>query len=125
MFAQPSDVLSISIAELASRVGVGQPTVACFVGALGFSEFKEFKLRLAQSLATGVPFIHRDASPDDAASDVSRRALARTIAALMGIQMTPTDKASLAEFRCLPSQSISRVVRRRTTPELWAPIRPR
>ncbi|MCB1913726.1 MAG: MurR/RpiR family transcriptional regulator, partial [Rhodocyclaceae bacterium] len=50
VLAQPNDVLSISIAELAFRVGVSQPTVARFVAALGFNGFKDFKLRLAQSL---------------------------------------------------------------------------
>lgn len=83
VLGQPNDVLSISIAELAYRVGVSQPTVARFVGALGFSGFKEFKLRLAQSLATGVHFVHRDVSPDDSASDVSRKVFDRTITALM------------------------------------------
>ena len=84
VLGQPNDVLSISIAELAYRVGVSQPTVARFVAALGFSGFKDFKLRLAQSLATGLHFVHRDVSPDDSASDVSRKVFDRTIAALLG-----------------------------------------
>lgn len=79
-----NDVLSISIAELAFRVGVSQPTVARFVGALGFSGFKQFKLRLAQSLATGVHFVHRDVSADDSVADVAPKVFDRTIAALMG-----------------------------------------
>lgn len=80
---QPHDVLSISIAELAYQVGVSQPTVARFVNALGYSGFKEFKLRLAQSLATGVQFVHRDVSPDDSVGDVPRKVFDRTITALM------------------------------------------
>lgn len=84
VLGQPNDVLSISIAELAYRVGVSQPTVARFVGALGFSGFKDFKLRLAQSLATGVHLVHRDVSPDDSSSDVSRKVFDRTITALLG-----------------------------------------
>ena len=83
VLARPNDVLSISIAELAYQVGVSQPTVARFVNALGFSGFKEFKLRLAQSLATGVNSVHRDVSPNDSVSDVSRKVFDRTITALM------------------------------------------
>jgi RpiR family carbohydrate utilization transcriptional regulator len=86
VLAQPNDVLSISIAELAYRVGVSQPTVARFVSALGFAGFKEFKLRLAQSLATGFAFVHRDVSPGDAIGDVAPKVFNRTIAALMGVR---------------------------------------
>src|SRR5574337_2205804 len=45
VLAQPNEVLSISIAELACRVGVSQPTVARFVNALGFSGFKRSEER--------------------------------------------------------------------------------
>ena len=86
VLAQPNDVLSISIAELAFRVGVSQPTVARFVAALGFNGFKDFKLRLAQSLATGVQFVHRDVSAGDAVSEVAPKVFNRTINALMGLR---------------------------------------
>lgn len=104
VLAQPNDVLSISIAELANRVGVSQPTVARFVGALGFSGFKEFKLRLAQSLATGVQFVHRDVSASDSMSDVSRKVFDRTISALMGVRNL-LDGANFATAVALLSQA--------------------
>lgn len=81
-----NEVLSISIAELAYRVGVSQPTVARFVNALGFSGFKDFKLRLAQSLATGVPYVHRDVGPDDSLDEVAPKVFNRTIGALMSVR---------------------------------------
>jgi RpiR family carbohydrate utilization transcriptional regulator len=86
VLAQPNEVLSISIAELAYRVGVSQPTVARFVNALGFSGFREFKLRLAQSLASGVPFVHRDVGPDDSLEEVAPKVFNRTIGALMSVR---------------------------------------
>jgi RpiR family carbohydrate utilization transcriptional regulator len=86
VLAHPNEVLSISIAELAYRVGVSQPTVARFVNALGFSGFKEFKLRLAQSLASGVPYVHRDVSPDDSLDEVAPKVFNRTIGALMSVR---------------------------------------
>ncbi|RXL80881.1 hypothetical protein EO238_31700, partial [Citrobacter sp. AAK_AS5] len=47
------------------NIGVSQPTVARFCLALGFTGFKEFKLRLVQSLAGGVPFVHRAVGAGD------------------------------------------------------------
>ncbi len=86
VLAQPNEVLSISIAELAYRVGVSQPTVARFVNALGYSGFKEFKLRLAQSLASGVPYVHSDVGPEDPLEEVAPKVINRTIGALMNVR---------------------------------------
>lgn len=86
VLAQPGEVLHLSIAELALRVGVSQPTVARFAAALGFSGYKEFKLRLAQSLASGVPFVHQDVGPDDALELVAPKVFDRTIGALINVR---------------------------------------
>ncbi|WP_043114955.1 transcriptional regulator HexR [Solimonas soli] len=86
VLAQPNDVLQLSIAELAERAGVSQPTVARFATALGFSGYREFKLRLAQSLASGVPFVHQDVGPDDALEMVGPKVFDRTIGALLDVR---------------------------------------
>ena len=80
------EIMHLSIATLAGAVGVSQPTVARFCLALGFSGFKEFKLRLVQSLAGGVPFVHRDVGASDPASALVAKVLDRTIAALMRVR---------------------------------------
>ena len=80
------EIMNLSIATLAGAVGVSQPTVARFCLALGFSGFKEFKLRLVQSLAGGVPFVHRDVGASDPASALVAKVLDRTIAALMRVR---------------------------------------
>ena len=86
VLAQPNEVLHLSIAELALRVGTSQPTVARFAAALGFSGYKEFKLRLAQSLASGVPFVHQDVGPGDALELVAPKVFDRTIGALINVR---------------------------------------
>lgn len=86
VLAHPNEVLSISIAELACRVGVSQPTVARFVNALGYTGFKDFKLRLAQSLASGVAYVHRDVGPDDSLDEVAPKVFNRTIGALISVR---------------------------------------
>jgi RpiR family transcriptional regulator, carbohydrate utilization regulator len=95
VLAQPNGVLQLSIAELAQRVGVSQPTVARFAAALGFSGYKEFKLRLAQSLASGVPFVHQDVGPDDALELVAPKVFDRTVGALINVR-NHLDAAQLA-----------------------------
>ncbi|AKU11171.1 transcriptional regulator, RpiR family [Azoarcus sp. CIB] len=86
VLAHPNEVLSISIAELACRVGVSQPTVARFVNALGYTGFKDFKLRLAQSLASGVAYVHRDVGPDDSLDEVAPKVFNRTIGVLISVR---------------------------------------
>ena len=82
----PSDVLTLSIAQLAARAGVSQPTVARFANGLGFSGFREFKLRLAQSLATGIPYVHDDVGPRDSAISIANKVFDRSIAALLQVR---------------------------------------
>lgn len=86
VLTKPSEVLNLSIAELAQSAGVSQPTVARFAAALGFSGYKEFKLRLAQSLATGVPFVHQDVAPGDSLQVVIPKVFDRTIGALINVR---------------------------------------
>lgn len=86
ILAQPSVVLDLSIAELSQRVKVSQPTVARFAGAMGFSGYKEFKLRLAQSLASGTPFVHQDVRPGDALELVTPKVFDRAIGALLNVR---------------------------------------
>lgn len=100
VLAQPNEVLNISIAELAYRVGVSQPTVARFVNALGFSGFKEFKLRLAQSMASGVTYVDREVGPEDSLAEVAPMVFNRTINALMSVrnQIDPERLARAVEL---------------------------
>ncbi|HEY4039381.1 MAG TPA: SIS domain-containing protein [Burkholderiaceae bacterium] len=86
VLARPNEVLHLSIAEMARRVGASQPTVARFAAAMGFSGYKEFKLRLAQSLASGVPFVHQDVRPDDPVELVTSKVFDRTIGALIDVR---------------------------------------
>ena len=94
VLAHPDTIMHLSIAALATTAGVSQPTVARFCMALGLSGFKEFKLRLVQSLAGGVPFVHRDVGVGDPASALVAKVLDRTIAALMRVR-SDLDPAAL------------------------------
>lgn len=92
--AHPGDVINLSMAELADRVGVSEPTVARFCAALGCRGFREFKIKLAQDIAGGMPFLHQDLSAGgelNAEGGVPGAVLAgklfdRTIATLMQVR---------------------------------------
>lgn len=82
----PNLVISLSFPEIAARAGVSQPTVARFCVAAGFSGYRDFKLRLAQSLAKGIPFVHRDVAPQDSMAEVGAKVFDRGIAALVTVR---------------------------------------
>ncbi len=54
-----------SNAELARRAEVSEPTVTRFCRAIGSDGVRDFKIRLAQSLAAGTLYVHRAVAPDD------------------------------------------------------------
>jgi RpiR family transcriptional regulator, carbohydrate utilization regulator len=82
----PREVLDLAMTELARRVGVSQPTIARFCQALGCGGFREFKIRLAQSIAPGLPSVYRDVRPDEPASGVVAKVFDRTIGALIEVR---------------------------------------
>lgn len=86
VLAQPNTVINMSIAEIAQTIGVSQPTVARFCHALRLSGFRDFKLRLAQSLAGTEPFARRKVSSDDGIAEISHKVFDHSIAALIGVR---------------------------------------
>jgi len=58
LLANPQLILNSTVAETADLADVSQPTVIRFCVAIGCQGFQDLKLRLAQSLAFGVPATH-------------------------------------------------------------------
>ncbi|MFS2009309.1 MurR/RpiR family transcriptional regulator [Azospirillum sp. CT11-132] len=113
--AHPGDVINLSMAELADRVGVSEPTVARFCAALGCRGFREFKIKLAQDIAGGMPFLHQDLSAGgelNAEGGVPGAVLAgklfdRTIATLMQVRNNlPADAVDRAADVLAPARRI-------------------
>jgi RpiR family carbohydrate utilization transcriptional regulator len=88
------DVAGMSIAELAATAGVSEPTVLRFCRTLGSPGFPEFKLRLAEGLASGTPYLHRDVALDDAFGVVVDKIFDSTQRALADLRKT-IDRAAL------------------------------
>ncbi|MCQ8242250.1 SIS domain-containing protein [Rhizosaccharibacter radicis] len=74
VLSDPQAALAATVAETARHAGVSEPTVMRFCAALGFEGFQDFKIRLAQSVALGLPatqsVIDRDDTPQALADKV-------------------------------------------------------
>ncbi len=55
ILSDPQAALVATVAETARRAGVSEPTVMRFCAALGFEGFQDFRIKLAHSVALGVP----------------------------------------------------------------------
>ena len=55
VLSDPQAALVATVADTARNAGVSEPTVMRFCAALGFEGFQDFKLKLAHSVALGVP----------------------------------------------------------------------
>ncbi|WP_414833914.1 MurR/RpiR family transcriptional regulator [Afifella sp. YEN Y35] len=86
VLSHPGEVINLSMAEVARRSEVSEPTVARFCSALGCKGFREFKIKLAQDIAGGMPFLDQDVLPDDGASGIAGKVFDRTINTLIGVR---------------------------------------
>lgn len=91
-----NDVPRMSIAELASAAGVSEPTVHRFCRSLGHKGFPAFKLRLAEGLAAGTPYVHRDVAIGDTTDVVIDKIFESTQRALADLR-GKLDRAAIAE----------------------------
>lgn len=82
VLSQPQAVLNATIAALARQAGVSEPTVIRFCRAIGCSGFQDFKLRLAGSVASGIPYVYSGVDAGDAPETLAARVFDRTIATL-------------------------------------------
>ena len=88
----PDWTIRANIEEIARLAEVSAPTVIRFCRALGFDGFSDFKLRLAQSLAVGTPFLHRANSASDSVASILHKILYGAAAVLTDLekQLDPT-----------------------------------
>lgn len=82
----PRAATHLSIAALAQRANVSEPTVNRFCRKFEPRGYPAFKLRLAQSLVLGVPYVSSTVSPDDDTATVSDKILNAAMASLRGVR---------------------------------------
>lgn len=84
----PDDITRMPLKTLAAAAKVSEPTVLRVVRALGLSGYPEFKLRVAQSLVRGLPYLHREIAPGDALDVVATKVLDSTVFAINELRAT-------------------------------------
>ncbi|SFU44010.1 MurR/RpiR family transcriptional regulator [Halomonas korlensis] len=82
ILADPTSATSMSIATLAQAASVSEPTVNRFCRSFLAKGYPDFKIKLAQSLAGGTPYVSRAVEPNDGAADYTQKIFGATIAAL-------------------------------------------
>ena len=78
----PQEATGLSIATLAERSEVSEPTVNRLCRTFGVKGFPDFKIRLAQSMATGTPYISQNVDIDDTAEVYTDKIFSSAIASL-------------------------------------------
>ncbi|HCH23019.1 MAG TPA: transcriptional regulator HexR [Oceanospirillaceae bacterium] len=78
----PQEATGLSIATLAERSAVSEPTVNRLCRTFGVKGFPDFKIRLAQSMARGTPYISQNVDIDDTAEVYTDKIFSSSIASL-------------------------------------------
>lgn len=78
----PTSATRYSIAALAQAADVSEPTVNRFCRSFSASGFPDFKIRLAQSIATGTPYVSQSVEADDDVAAFADKIILSTIASL-------------------------------------------
>jgi len=92
----PNEVIHMRIVDLATEAHVSEPTVVRFCRALGCDGFQDFKLRLAQILATDGSFTQFSMNDGDTVAEFSRSIFDSTIGVLLQVR-DKMDPAYLQE----------------------------
>ena len=89
----PDGSVQSSIQAIATRAGVSEPTVIRFCRALDCVGFQQFKLKLAQDLASRGTFFYQNVTPEDTSKELAGKLLDGAIASLVQIRNQLDDKA--------------------------------
>lgn len=82
ILARPSELLHMTITELANDAGVSDATVTRLCQSVGYLGFAEFRLLLARDLATTDQRVTARLAPTDKADDIRDKLIAGHVAAL-------------------------------------------
>jgi len=89
----PDGSVQSSIQSIAAKSGVSEPTVIRFCRALDCVGFQQFKLRLAQDLASRGTFFYKDVTAADSSKELSTKIIDGTIASMMQMKNQFNDVA--------------------------------
>lgn len=79
ILSDPESATGSSIANLAKRANVSEPSVNRFCKRFNTAGFPDFKLKLAKSLVSGVRFVNRNVDPNDTVESYTPKIFDSTI----------------------------------------------
>jgi len=83
---KPNDIIHMRIVDLAAGAEVSEPTVVRFCRAIGCEGFQDFKLNLAQQLASSPSFGQIAVTDNDSIADFSHKVFDSTIDTLLNVR---------------------------------------
>lgn len=88
VLAEPEKTTGSSIASVAQASGVSEPTVNRFCKKYGATGFPDFKLKLAQCLASGIRYLSESVLPDDDVDAYSQKIIDASVNSLVKVRET-------------------------------------
>lgn len=82
ILSDPQWAVQSNVDDLASRAQVAKPTIVRFARSVGCEGLKDFKLKLAGTLAVGTPYLHRSVRTSDTPAEVISHVVGSTMSAL-------------------------------------------
>lgn len=79
---EPQKVIAASIAQVAKNAAVSEPTVHRFCQKINTDGFPDFKLKLAQSLAKGIPYVNNHVDVNDSTENYTKKIFDSSISVL-------------------------------------------
>lgn len=86
ILAAPNDVVRMRIVDLAEQAGVSEPTVVRFCRAVGCEGFQDFKLALAQQLASSPSYGQIAVTDTDSVAEYSFKVFDSTVDTLLKVR---------------------------------------
>ncbi|WP_083260813.1 transcriptional regulator HexR [Microbulbifer aggregans] len=103
ILANPDEVIHMRIVDLATEAQVSEPTVVRFCRAVGCSGFQEFKLNLAQQLASSPSFGQIAVTETDTIAEYKRKVFDSTVDTLLNVRDTIDNRALEAAVAAIAS----------------------
>ena len=86
VLSRPDELIYAALGLVARDAGVSEPTVVRFCRSVGCDGFQDFKVRLAQSLASHFPYADLPISPDAGVSDYATKVFDATLDTLVRLR---------------------------------------
>ena len=86
VLANPQRVVALPLARIAAAAAVSEPTVVRFCRSVGSKGFSDFKVRVAQDLASNAGLVHADVRNGDDATDILAKVMGSSIRELSSVQ---------------------------------------